>query len=525
MAAGAEGLTGQGWDAALAAALIGTGRAPPALPETIFPDLDPGGEAGARLLARLAAHGLHRLAGAARTADALAPLPPRAADGPPCPPAAAERLGRLLAAGPSARARLAEWCALAAAAGVRAPAWLLPALAPHRRDIAALEAVAGPELDWLARAFGEAEEAPPERRDWQDGTPPERRAAFAAFRARDPGGARAALEAGFKAEKAAVREILVAALEMGLAPADAPFLEACLDDRAAGVRAAAQRLLPRLPGSPLSARMAVRAGTALAIESRRRLLRAPVQALVVTLPEESPALARDGIALNAHEQGGARTGMLRDILAAAPLSAFAEHPPRLWIEGALRSDFAEPIVEGFLRAVARERDPVWLRDTAAVLAEAHAGRIDGVRRTDALREAWARAVTLLPPDAWEAAVHAAIRGGETATILAVLGRGPDALSGSFSAAVLDWLARIARGGRSDRRDLAGSRLLDRLGDRLAPDADHAAAAAAIPAQLPYDDGGDRLRDPFARLAETLALRAAMRREFASHPTAGETARG
>ncbi|SFL51805.1 DUF5691 domain-containing protein [Methylorubrum salsuginis] len=511
-----EPSAGRGWDAALAAALIGAERAPPPSGNGALADLDPGGEAGPRLLARLAAHGLHHLAGTGRAAGALTPLPPRMAHGPECPPAAATRLALLLAAGPS-RSRLAEWCDLAAASGVRAPVWLLPALAPHRPDIASVETIAGAELDWLAQACGGTAGTAPAPEDWQEGTPQERRAAFVAFRARDPDGARAALEAGFKAEKAQMRETLVYALETGLGLADADFLETCLDDRAAGVRSAAQRLLPHLPGSLFASRMAVRAKTALSVESKPRRSGEPALTLAVTLPEESPTLARDGVTPNAYEQrgGGARAGMLREILAAAPLSAFAEHPPAVWIELALRCDFSEPVFEGLFRTIARERDPDWLRDTAAVLAQAYAGRIEGVRRTKPLRDLWARAVTLLPPADWDATVREAIRAGGNDVVLAFLGTGPAALSEGVSAAVLDWLAQVSRGSPSDRHQLAKSWLLDRLGERLEPSEDAAAAAAAILARLPEDAGERRLGEQFPRLVETLELRAAMRREFSS----------
>ncbi len=510
-----EPSAGRGWDAALAAALIGAERAPPPSGNGALAELDPGGEAGPRLLARLAAHGLHHLAGTGRAAEALTALPPRAAHGPECPPAAATRLALLLAAGPAARSRLEEWCDLAAASGVRAPLWLLPALAPHRPDVASVEAIAGAELDWLAQACGGTAETAPAPEDWQEGTPQERRAAFVAFRKRDPDGARAALEAGFKAEKAAIRETLVAALEVGLGPADGAFLETCLDDRATGVRAVAQRLLPHLPRSLFASRMAVRAKTALTVESKSRLLRRPVLSLVVTLPEESPTLARDGVTPNAYERrgGGTRAAMLREILAAAPLAAFAEHPPRVWIELALRCDFSEQVFEGFFRAIARERAPAWTRDTAAVLAQAYAGQIEGVRRTNPLLELWARAVTLLPPPEWEANVREAIREGDIDVILAFLARGPAALSEGLSAAVFDWLAQVSRGSASDRHDLGTSWLLTRLGDRLFPNADSAAAAAAILARLPDDADDRRLREQFTQLAETLELRAAMRREF------------
>ncbi|GJD93092.1 DUF5691 domain-containing protein [Methylobacterium iners] len=516
MAAGTEGLPSSAWNGALAVALIGAERAPPAPSSGPVADLDAGGDAGARLLSRIAAAGLHHLAGAGRAAEALTPLPPRIGTGPECPPAAATRLTLLLAGGTGVRDRLREWCDLAAAAGVRAPIWLLPALASYRREFPSLEAIAGPELDWLARACGDAQEPPASAPDWTEGSANERSIAFAAFRERDPAGARAALEAGFKGEKATMRETLVGALRVGLSDADAPFLETCLDDRAAGVRAAAQRLLPFLPNSPFASRMAARAKAALAVEAKRRLLRATTYALAVTLPEESPALARDGVEPKSYERrgGGTRAGLLRDILAAAPLHAFADHPPRLWIELALRSDFPDQIFEGFFQAVAREGDLAWTGAMAAVLGEAYAGRVDGVRRTKPLLELWARAVTLLPQAEWEANLRSVIGGGEIDAILSLLGRGPPLFSKDFSMAVLDWLARLSRGSRSDRHDLAKSWLLHGLGARLSPGDDIAASAAAILARLPDDPDDKRLPEQFARLAEKLELRTAMRREFA-----------
>ncbi|UMY19651.1 DUF5691 domain-containing protein [Methylobacterium organophilum] len=504
-----------GFEAALAAALIGAERAPPALLDDAFPGLAPEADSGGRLLARLAAQGLHHLAGRGLAAEALAPLPPREAAGPECPPAAAARLALLLAGGRTARPRLAEWCALAGAAGVRAPIWLLPALIPYRSDWPeALDRIAGPEIAWFRQACG-GEASPAAGRDWTEGTTEERRAAFAAFRQRDPEGARAALEAGFRAEKAEMRHALVSILEIGLSEADEPFLEACLDDRSSGVRAAAQGLLPRLPRSRLAARMGARARAALVLESKRRLLGGTKHALVVTLPEESPALARDGVEPNAYERrgGGTRAGLLRDILARAPLHVFAEHPPRLWIELGLHSEFAEAIFEGFFASVRRERDPDWVRAQAAVLGEAYAGRLSGIRPTNPLRERWARTVALLPAEEWERTVAAALPHGAIEDAFALLVTGPPVFSERFGAACLDWLAAVTRGSRADRDGLAKTWLLDRLGERIVPTEDAAAAAAAILARLP--EGEDhRLHGQLAAFAETLALRVALRRDFA-----------
>ncbi|UHC13797.1 DUF5691 domain-containing protein [Methylobacterium currus] len=508
-------LAADGWEPILAAALLGAERAPPGGPGPLG-DLVTEADPGSALLARLALHGIHHLAGLDLAADAMEPVAVREPAGPECPPAAANRLYALLTGGYATRERLREWFDLAAAAGMRPPAWLHQALLRHTQHLPeTVGAVAGAELDWLARACGEDPAAAPAASDWTEGTLAGRRAAFADLRARDPEGARMALEAVFRKEKADIREALVGALWTGLSEADAPFLEACLDDRAGGVREAAQRLLPRLPRSLYASRMAVRATTALVIESKSRLLRSATHELVVTLPEESPALARDGVEPHAWEQrgGGVRAGLLRDILARAPLHAFAGHPPRLWIELALRSEWAEPIVQGLFSAVAREGDPAWARDIADLLAEAYEGKVSGLRRTNELLGRWVQALDLLPEPEWEARVTELIRARKIEAVLAILAKGPDSFSERFSAALIDWLAFVIRGSDDLRRDLAKPYVIGRLGERLRPGEDIAATAAALAARLPEEEGGDRLRQQVMSLAETLELRAAIRREF------------
>ncbi|KTS20193.1 hypothetical protein NS228_09645 [Methylobacterium indicum] len=519
-------IAADGWEPILAAALLGAERAPPAPPGPLA-DLITEPDPGAALLARLAAEGLHHLAGLDLAPDAMAPLAPREAAGRDCPPAAAMRLYGLLGGGHAARERLREWFDLAAAARMRPPAWLHQALMLQGRTLPeTARAVVGPELAWLAGACGEApedesDEAPD---DWTVGSLAERRAAFAAFRARDPDGARAALEPVFRKEKADMREALVGALATGLSPADEPFLEACLDDRAGGVREAAQRLLPLLPGSLYASRMAMRAATALVIETKTRLLRSATHDLVVTLPEDSPTLARDGVTPNQWEQrgGGIRAGLLRDILARTPLRAFAGHPPRLWLELALRGEWSEPILKGLFETIARERDPDWTRAAIGLLAEAYEGKVAGVRRTNELIGRWVRAVDLLPDAEWEAAVTELIRARKIEVVLAMIGSGPESFSERFSAALIDWLAFVLRGSDDLRRDLAKPWVIGRLGERLWPGDEVAASAAALAARLPEQEG-DRLRPQVTALSETLDLRVAMRREFET-PTE-ETARG
>ena len=79
--------------------------------------------------------------------------------------------------------------------------------------------------------------------------------------------ARELLAAGWSRETAEERAQLLAALSHGLSRADEEFLEAALDDRAAGVRAAARDLLARLPESAFLRRAAARAAGLLRLKS------------------------------------------------------------------------------------------------------------------------------------------------------------------------------------------------------------------------------------------------------------------
>jgi hypothetical protein len=136
-----------------------------------------------------------------------------------------------------------------------------------------------PDLDALLRAGGKA--LSPVERAWlgwtasgsgaapnPQGGPADRLEAFRQARRDDPAGARATLAAGLSAETAKLRGELVASLDIGLGPDDAPLLEACLADRAQGVREAATALLARLPGSPAYQDRLARARACLGIETK-----------------------------------------------------------------------------------------------------------------------------------------------------------------------------------------------------------------------------------------------------------------
>src|SRR6185295_580340 len=107
-----------------------------------------------------------------------------------------------------------------------------------------------PRWRWLVD--GVAPEAPEaRRRTWDEGSTEARLAVLRALRAEDPALGRTWVEEVWKAEKAGVRDEMLAAFAVGLGPADEPFLTRALADRATGVRASAAGLLARIDGSAL----------------------------------------------------------------------------------------------------------------------------------------------------------------------------------------------------------------------------------------------------------------------------------
>lgn len=271
------------WQALVARALVGAEQQAGGLP-------DPGGRLGAlmaaldradaegALLGAAAAVALQRRAGhlpAPGPARPVAPCPPDEAA--LCPPRAAEHLGAMLSG--LHRAALPEWLGALAASGRLAPPAHLPALLALGRGQAELRplilpllgrrgrwlAALNPEWDYAAtEAMGEAAgpgglapEALLAR--WETGSRLARHTLLQQLRAGDPAAALALVESSWHAERADERAAMLEALGAGLSMADEPFLEAALDDRSAGVRAAAADLLARLPASRLAARMAARA--------------------------------------------------------------------------------------------------------------------------------------------------------------------------------------------------------------------------------------------------------------------------
>jgi hypothetical protein len=258
-----------------------------------------------------------------------------------------------------------EWLGLLAASGRRVPdEALVDVLDLGRRqdDLRPfLRPVLGSRGRWLAArnpdawgyVGGEADRADPET-VWQIGTKAERLVALRSLRQSDPQKARSLVASTWASDPADDRAAIVEAFGDGLGMADEPFLEAALDDRAKAVRRAAADLLPRLSGSRLALRMAERA---------RACLRWDGKAPGVEPPKGcDPAMIRDGVEPKPPPDTGERAWWLRQVVAAAPLSAWSPPdfpPPDRVVESLWSSEWIDDLWTSWARAAARERDETW----------------------------------------------------------------------------------------------------------------------------------------------------------------------
>jgi len=360
--------TASGWPELVSVALLGTERRdPPAPADPALAGLAGAASGGRqrraeeRLLS--AAGSLAVLRRAGRLAPPAPPLPaPAPAEArPACGAAAAYRLTLLL---DDQRALLQEWLRAVAGRGLRVPAERLPdlldaATANHalRGDV---EPVLGERGPWLAAQVPRWSWAAPlpatgDEREalWLTGTRPQRHRLFALLRRTRPDEARRLLERGLAREEAADRAWFIAALGEGLAPADEPLLETALDDRRQEVRAAAARLLARLPGSAFARRMTGRTVP---------LVRVDGGGITVALPDDlDEAAIRDGVLRRPSGGTGERAWWLHQLVAATPLSAWdtAGLSPEQAATLPVTGDLEEPLRRGFAQAAGTQRDPRW----------------------------------------------------------------------------------------------------------------------------------------------------------------------
>lgn len=274
---------------------------------------------------------------------------------------------------------LTEWCALAKASGVVAEHRMLPALLalgtarPGLR--AAIVEVLGargrwlattrPGWSWASGAVPLVDEVP--LAEVLDLPSAQRLRALRRKRKADPQAVGAFIAAEFEvSRRAADRQVLISALEIGLSQADEPLLEKALDDRAATVHDEALRLLRKLPGSELSERAADRLG--LGLWRTGEGFDVQSESLWTSPPDQSEQ--RDLM----HD--GSERGVAGRIRAAA-----ASVPPKYWTERLTTDDvgaaailregpWAAALLRGIADQLAAARDP---RPWAVAAAETLTG--------------------------------------------------------------------------------------------------------------------------------------------------------
>lgn len=526
-------MTGVSYADLVAAATVGVGRRPVPVTSLAGPAAEHAGvlagDPAASVLDAAVLLTVARRSGRRAEAGVSGPEPATADTAAELPTRAAILLGRAREADPGL---LADLLTAAGAAGYRAPAPMLPALLDAAvRDRALRPAVggvlggrgrwlAGHRADWQRVAAGAAAPDTAARPDvWQAGNRAERIGYLAALRHADPAAARELLAAGWASETGDDRAELLLALARGLSGADEEFLDAALDDRKGAVRAAAVRLLARLPESAWCRR-----ATARAVPLLRLAGAAPRPTLVASLPSGlDPVAARDGIGGQPPPPGiSVAAWQLTELIAAVPLGQWSG---RFGLGAAeivalpVSGDLAGHVHAGWRLAAARQASPDW---AAALLAS-------GPRHPQALRAsgrppaAWPgddQLAAVLPPAARAARVAALLsRTSVTPAALAELAACPGPWPASLAEVVVSVLrtaAAPAPGSPGAQSSWAGSRWAGDLA---------ATAARNLPATGGFDYAAalnrlaetDRCPPPWPvvlhRIAGTIALRRAFLEEI------------
>ena len=388
------------------AALVGTARQPDRAQNALAGDmpvdalvaaLDEGVGVERRVLLAAALHDTYERAGRVPRAGVDLVPPAGSETAPHCAPAVTALLGDLLAIRP--RVLLAEALARLSGAGmIVTPALLPDLLDTHDPSLASvLPRVIGERGRWLAALVGGDDwliagvlDPAEARRVWEEAPFPRRLAVLRERRHADPADALGWVAASWAAESAEHRAQILGVVGETLVPDDAAFLEQALGDRSANVRAAAARLLARLPGSDAAQRFAARADAMLAYEapSARGLLGRMQKAvglesagtLAVHPPEQwDAAWERDGIAAKPPKGLGERAYWLTEALALVAPERWAQRfgtEPRTLIRAALKSEWAIPVLQGWSQAAVTVGDQPW----AAALWDAW---LDDVKPGDA----------------------------------------------------------------------------------------------------------------------------------------------
>ena len=450
------------WRELVTCALLGTERQAPSVTGDedalgqVLGRLDEGDREGT-LLRAAGVMALWRRAGQQLADDPQSPPPPCEPDAvPTCGRLARQHLALLLQG--QASELLPEWLEVLGATGRRVPEEWLPALldvgAKQTALRPALLPVLGQRGRWLARhhpAWSYAVEIVDET-IWQTGRFEERLALLRQLRATQPEQGWKLLAATWGEELVRHRREFIQALATGLNLADEPLLETALDDRNGEVARTAADLLARLSESRLSREMTARALRLVRLQSAGLLKLLKRDRLEADLPEDEPALRRDGIAdPPSSVKLGEKAWRLSQIVGATPPAIWSREwrrTPAEILAASRDCEWRQALLDGWVLAAQRHRDADW----AETLLPLHP---DHATLTAALAD-------VLPPPRFEAYLLTLLHessGGGRASALVVLSHVERHWSVELSRAVLEqvcqrirqdkqpdwWLAHALRG--------------------------------------------------------------------------------
>jgi hypothetical protein len=268
---------------------------------------------------------------------------------------------------------LPQWCTLAIRNKTPTPSEMIPELlniALSKKEYKALIlSVLGEKTFWMLEQNPQwkplLEAIQTDAFDWQTGMRQQRIEYLAAFRQKDPAGAREMLVSTWPQENGEDRVEFLKYLLYGLSMDDEPFLEQTLDDKRKGVREAAADLLSRIPGSGYGKRMAERAFSVISFTPASRfVIKIGKGKFDVSIPDNpDKSWLRDLPENKASGGMGVKAVLLMQIIAGVQLSEWNRWQVTAadLIEVAMAGDWADSMIRGWFTAAYRQRNLEWIR--------------------------------------------------------------------------------------------------------------------------------------------------------------------
>lgn len=426
---------------------------------------------------------------------------------------------------------LPEFASLMREFQIQLPHGLLPAILDlqeeSRRKI--LRPLLGNRSRWLAQ-FNPAwswaldeEDAEDQLARWKaqfdDGTAPDRLAAFREIRRLNPQRGRELLQGDLHLEKGDQKRKLVQLLSVRLHPDDEPLLESLRSDRSGKVRELANSFLSQLPDSQLTSRMRSRGAECLTL-----MKTSAGEELRITLPDEFPDdWGEDGITEESPPGVGNKAWWVESLVARIPLDFWPQHfqrsPSELIAVTVGHDDFI-PIFTGWIESIARfsPQSPVgteWTDPLWDVIVQRRWGR--GEDQTQIFASA-SKLLTNMPGEAVDSALTVLLKQAADITDFPVeewLPLAPRPWSESLSRAYLDTARKLLMS-RSDSRVIRWGQTFFPAAIGLSP---NLFSQALEPWSLNADRSGHWKTIPIEsilqRFGEVIRVRARFRDEVAS----------